>query len=184
MKGLRFLVRAAGVWIASLALFVAILLFLPLSLFLLWAGLAWVAGWALWEIVKGRASRHWPHTEGLILSSSMEQHSTQLVSGVSRAPLANRLEYQVPKVSYSYTVNGLKHVGHRALYCALGSDPRFDPETFAEGETVRVYYNPNTPRESVLVPGVPLFQLVLFVLVCLFCLFTTLGGLAVAIQML
>lgn len=173
MKALQYFIVVAGVCVVSLALAVAFLLFLPLALLLLGAGLA---GWATREIWKGRASRTWPHTEGVILSSSTEQQSTQLVSGVSRAPLASRLKYHASKVSYSYTINGLKRVGHRPFYCARGSDARFDSLGFATDKTVPVYYNPHNPGESVLVPGGPLFP---HILVVAFGLFIALAGLVI-----
>lgn len=141
--------------IASVAVTAAFLLFLPASLLLLSTGLIW---WTIWELWKGRTSRHWPSTDGVVLSSTMEDRSTQMVSQ-TRAVLATRLHYQVPMVACSYKVEGVEYECHRPYY---GADyRRFDIQKFASGARVPVYFNPDKPQESVLLPGCSVFPIVL-----------------------
>jgi hypothetical protein len=56
-------------------------------------------------------------------------------------------------IAYRYTVDGVRHTGHRiSLNDYAHLLQRFAAE-HKEGECVSVYYNPSSPSQSLLVPG-------------------------------
>jgi hypothetical protein len=93
----------------------------------------------------GVASRQWPHTEGIVLESSLQER----MSGHS-APV-----YSV-KVRYRYEVAGIEHEGDTFSYQGIDAHketPTKIVESLPKGQPVDVYYDPATPTKSVLLPG-------------------------------
>jgi hypothetical protein len=109
---------------------------------------ALVLSHCLYQIRRGRASKHWPLTPGV----------------VGPRPRARFLAFPVPwifgRFSYTYSVAGQHYVGRRIWF---GSDLAFrtpNPaytwlgDSYPPGAAVTVRYDPLNPGESTLKPGV------------------------------
>ncbi len=108
---------------------------------------------------KAFASRYWPSTHGELLSNQ-----TRLVVYDGREPdggadLASAL---VTDFRYTYCVKGRRYHGKRVTFSdhvnKFTSSVRTLQNKFADKETIEVYYNPENPEESVLVPGPSLYN--------------------------
>ena len=97
-----------------------------------------------YAVLEGLASRSWPVSDGVVLSSKVHTHTSQ-----------NHSNY-VPKVHYKYQVHGQWYTGDRL---AFGFSNRSREETsdivdrYTPGTAIPVHFNPNRPGESVLQPG-------------------------------
>jgi hypothetical protein len=98
----------------------------------------------LYHYAQGSQSSDWPSTDGTILSSRVTSVSEK---GHSR---------YTPRVDYSFTVSGKEFESNRITFRTLSAsreDALHIANRFLKGETVQVYYNPNDPSKSVLMPG-------------------------------
>ncbi|MEY4763866.1 MAG: hypothetical protein RI907_539 [Pseudomonadota bacterium] len=115
------------------------------TLLVVLAGCAWYA----WQIK--RESPQWPQVTGEItLSRARAMNETGDASGTPT-------HHWVAEVQYSYEVDGVRYTGSRIR--ALGLN-HFDEaaalselKPFALGAKVPVFYRPDHPATSVLVPG-------------------------------
>jgi hypothetical protein len=93
----------------------------------------------------------WPNTPGKIETAHV--HKAVVQSGPSTATRNSTI--YVPKIHYSYTVQGTLYqsdiIGNRPSYSDMGNGgaKRFIGH-FAAGKTVPVYYNPADPGQAVL----------------------------------
>lgn len=98
-----------------------------------------------YAVFEGWASRSWPVSDGVVLSSKVHTSTSQ-----------NHSNY-VPKIHYKYQVLGKWYTGDRL---AFGFSNRSREETsnivdrYAPGTSIFVHFNPDRPGESVLQPGV------------------------------
>ncbi|HTL27786.1 MAG TPA: DUF3592 domain-containing protein [Tepidisphaeraceae bacterium] len=97
------------------------------------------------NLVPGLRSLSWPSVNGLMTSSSFTGHG----AGLSASYLA--------AVRYHYSVNGKQYVSD---HLSFGFSPADDLEVrqlihaHPKGASIRVYYNPARPEQSVLLTGV------------------------------
>ncbi len=108
-----------------------------------------VLAWRAWQIRQ--ASPEWPYVEGEMVSTRVfAQNETGGDRGVST-------HEWYTEVHYRYTVNGQTYTGNRLRAFGLHHFSRDQAEAeltpFPVGARVKVYYNPNKPSESVLIPG-------------------------------
>lgn len=102
-----------------------------------------------------QASRDWPTTGGIIVSSEVEDHisRTTRTQGKSRK---SHTTYSV-RVEYEYTVEGHKHhstrVGFGQHNSSDANHARNTVEKYSPGSAVKVFYRPQSPEMSVLEPG-------------------------------
>jgi len=96
---------------------------------------------------KAEASVSWPSVEGRIVSNQVRKKHVDTDDSF-------RIEY-IPEIRFEYQVNGETFTGKRI---AFGSDPNFGSQRKAEeflipypvDSTVKVFYNPEKPKEAVL----------------------------------
>ena len=124
---------------------------------------------------KSKASQSWPSVTGQILERKIKVDTSTDEDGISSTSY-------LPQVTYSYTVNGAVYESHRV---AFGSTPSFGSNKKAEeflipylqGKSVKVFYSPEKPEESVLnqtmrsmTAGLVVGIIFVVVMVCLFCI--------------
>jgi Protein of unknown function (DUF3592) len=112
------------------------------------------------DFVFGGASEKWPTTKGSIELS-------QLGSGTRRQRLGPGKRYYYPEIRYRYRVGEREYLSERISadeVFILGArditDMKADPSDaqriltrYPEGATVRVFYDPDDPRDALLEPG-------------------------------
>ena len=123
---------------------------------------------------KSKASQSWPSTTGQILERKVKVDTSTDEDGITSTSY-------LPQVTYSYTVNGTVYESHRV---AFGSTPSYNANKKAEefltpylqGASVKVFYNPEKPGESVLnqtmrsmTAGLVVGIIFVVVTICLFC---------------
>jgi hypothetical protein len=105
-------------------------------------------GIAVYILSNDSATKGWPTADGVITSSRLETNTIQTkdIAGYMRYR-----ESRVPKVSYTYTVDGKQLEGSR-----ITREPRADDHgdavvaQYSVGKAVKVYYDPKDPASSVL----------------------------------
>ena len=114
---------------------------------LLMMGVALVAILSNTVMVDARASETWPSTTGVVTTSEIKTRRSGDSTSYS------------PRVIYEYTVadkllsNGDITVADNGSSRASAAEKKV--ATYAQGNEVTVYYNPNLPTQSVLEPGAP-----------------------------
>lgn len=123
------------------------ILWLPPALFFLIALFvlhSWVS--AIWHSMQ---SVNWPHAEGVILSSAVEQHHTSGRRGLRT--------YWVPRISYRYKVDNVFHNATKVSFISLTSssaDAQAMVDRYPAGKSVAVFYSPTNPDDAVLETGI------------------------------
>jgi Protein of unknown function (DUF3592) len=106
-------------------------------------------GIAVWLFTRDGAIKNWPTTDGVITSSKLETNSPIQVK--DRFNNWRSYESSMPKVRYTYTVDGKQLEGSR-----ITREPRADDHgdavvaRYPVGKTVKVYYDAKDPASSVL----------------------------------
>jgi hypothetical protein len=100
------------------------------------------------SMMKARATRQWPTTNGRVLSSYVGSH-------VSRSSSTTHNLIYEPQVMYEYAVNGKTYQCKQINYGAIGGSSAVAwanaiIEKFPATSTVQVYYNPSQPSDAVL----------------------------------
>ena len=102
------------------------------------------------ELMVGTQSPTWPVAIGRMDSSTIETEE----SGGRRG---SKYTYFVPRVRYSYTVDGKAYSGERLAYFPARTEDRQEAAAvlahFASSPNLEVFYKPNDPSVSVLLPG-------------------------------
>ena len=117
------------------------LVFLAIGLFLFIRG--------LWQFRTSSASKSWPSVEGQIIAATVEKRVDRDEDGTTTRYL--------PRVVYSYSVDGEQQTGERVRVGATSSYSNY-PKAEAKlgyqaGQKVAVYYNPRKPAKALLEPG-------------------------------
>lgn len=107
---------------------------------------------------NARATEQWPQTEGEILESELRETSSDNGSTLYSA-----------HVVYHYALDGGEFESNRVWYGdSYSTSDRSEMfeivKRFPVGETVTVYYSPDKPSESVLIPGAYVLSHVLYVI--------------------
>jgi hypothetical protein len=110
--------------------------------------------YSTFALIKDLQARRWPTAEGLLT------HIKGLSVGRGLAKT---------DIAYDYEVRGQKYTGNRYSFGYLAGGVIGGSEVSAkikrelpQKPSVRVYYNPSNPRESVLVPGTTWIHLINF----------------------
>ena len=93
---------------------------------------------SLWMRTRARQSLTWPSVAGHVIEAWVDDA---------------RLEMTKPVLRYRYEVAGRTYVGFRVAYSGYGTSRAGMDELirpYAEGSTVKVYYNPKDPSSAVL----------------------------------
>jgi len=108
------------------------------------AGIASIGAGA-WYLAQGNATRAWPHTQGLVLSSRVRQTDDRDDPGY------------YAEIRYEYSVKGKTYKSHKILFVEEVYAERATAQKlvtrYAAHKQARVYYNAKRPAESVLEPG-------------------------------
>jgi hypothetical protein len=105
-------------------------------------------GTVVFALPQAVASIDWPTTEGVVLTSAIEEVGWSDNEG------------WCPSVRYAYTVGGKKYVFDRVEIQSIcnGSTDYYAGEVirrYPVGKRVVVFYNPQNPAFAVLEPGIP-----------------------------
>ena len=119
-------------WIVRLMAFAA-LLFMAAGSYMFW---------------KSWSSRSWPVVEGRVTASSIESKR-----GNKHNHKPSKTQY-VPRVSYTYDVNGTTYTSSRIRTVTTTSNVRAlaegDLAAYPKGGLVKVHYNPTDPSQALL----------------------------------
>ncbi len=121
---------------------------------------AWyiVLGIIFEEANDGRDAVNWPTTSGQVVETKVTSHTSTSSSGSGRSRATSSTTSYVPWVLYRYSVGGLELENHK-VQTMTSYDTRAEAkqviEQYPVDSTVTVYYKPDDPDKSVLVPGIP-----------------------------
>ena len=108
-----------------------------------------------YETCQGVRTKSWPATAGVIKSSTIESQrksSTKKTGG-------SRVVYDL-KVDYTYKVGDFMHIGDNLGYGTESYSNRYDANqaqrSWLKGTKIKVFYNPEDPKVSVLKTGMGL----------------------------
>lgn len=101
---------------------------------------------------KSKASTGWPTVEGTVTSAETR---------IARHPAGDRARSSTKAVVvYSYSVEGIKYSSDRISFVQDGAGSGHEAHQIVRrypfGKKVKVYFNPDDPRVSVLEPGMSL----------------------------
>jgi hypothetical protein len=100
-------------------------------------------GFGIRGVVLARASTHWPHAVGRVVSSTLEYDHER---------------FAYPRIVYEFDLDGTRFQGDRVHFGGYRS--RDDPyalrlvKQYPEGREVTVYYLPDNPKTCLLEPGI------------------------------
>ena len=98
------------------------------------------------NMARGRSSRAWPSVKGSVIASHLEWRQDE------------GDEYRT-EVVYGYNVRGQEHRSNRLFFGdrgwqSLRRSAAARLRNYPKGATVRVWFNPESPGDSVLEPGI------------------------------
>ena len=120
-------------------------------------------------------SKNWPTIDGVVITSQIEQQTSTSGEGANKKTTVK----SVPKIAYQYRVGGQSYQCAKISFSSQTGNANRIVGQYPKGKTVWVYYNPDKPKQAVLVPGgsglnvVPYFFAGVFILM----------GLAIATQL-
>lgn len=91
-------------------------------------------------------------------SSQWQKVSGQIIDGYKRKNMIGFTTFAYHRYdafAYKYEINGIEFVGHKVSFGVKAPNKEYD-----SGERVNVYYDPQNPGDSVLIPGVDSSQFV------------------------
>ena len=114
-------------------------------------GLLW-SGFVLYAIIMGMKSQQWPVTQGKILTTEVRKHIPDKRSGGVRRPTYK------PYVRYEFTVGDQRYENDLIAFAQKNyfsdSDAQKALQKYPINTDVKVYYNPKSHKQAVLVVGV------------------------------
>ena len=122
-------------------------------------------------LLKAKVSRLWPMVTGELLDADLKLAVYKGVDSDGTTDQASALNVDF---TYSYRVKGQQYTGRRVTFSdrvnkTPGSLKKL-LKRYQGKSSIVVYYNPEKPQESVLVPGVSLYNLTPFITAILFLL--------------
>ena len=118
-------------------------------------GLAATAN-GIWNLNKSWSSESWPSVPGKILGSEIRRNSHESRHGPGGKLKNSDMDYVV-EVRYSYEIDGRSLEGNRLRFGSKSQDQRAKAEQekrlYATGKEVRVYYDPENPKNASLITG-------------------------------
>ncbi|MBN1546207.1 MAG: DUF3137 domain-containing protein [Syntrophaceae bacterium] len=94
-------------------------------------------------------SKTWPTVEGNIIRSEIEQYAGAGGEGTN----AETTVQEYAKIAYQYLVDGRQYESDKISFSSSSKNAGQLVSRYPKGKTVRVYYNPDKPKQAVLVPG-------------------------------
>ena len=108
----------------------------------------------IWK--KGAQTTQWPAVEGVVTSVGVEK-TRKSASNIGKGN-GPKVTFYKPRITYSYEIQGKSFIGKQVQY-GMAKRQRVklvaqqDICAYSVHQTVRVYYDPNEPKESVLQIG-------------------------------
>jgi hypothetical protein len=129
------------------------------GVFLLLFFVAWYAilGFVFEEASNGRDAVNWPTTSGQVVETKVTSSTSTSTSGSGRNRTTSSTTSYRPWVLYRYNVDGLELENHTVQTMTTydtRSEATLVTGEYPVGSTVNVYYKPDDPATSVLVPGI------------------------------
>ncbi len=118
------------------------------------------------------ASKTWPTANGVIIRSEIEAH-TRTSSDDSQK---EETFITTPKIAYEYQVDGNRFKGSKVALSSPSGNAQQLVTRYPKGKSIPVYYNPDKPRQAVLIPGGPGFNAVPYFFAGTFLLFGILSA--------
>ena len=117
------------------------------------------AGFLLVNIRRALASQRWPTVSGELESDALRR---VVYRGVDSNGTSDQASALLVDFRYRYTVHGKEHQGSRVSFSdginkTTGALKQLQ-KRFRNKPMIRVYYNPVDPADSVLVPGVSIYN--------------------------
>jgi hypothetical protein len=103
------------------------------------------------NLKKGEASLSWPTTTGTITRTWVEESYTEDDDGWKDYSYSPRWEYQYAYLGQTYSSNRLTYGATKAYNSESQAVEAL--HDFPQNSQVTVYYDPNAPEDSVLIPG-------------------------------
>ena len=94
-------------------------------------------------------SKNWPTVDGVIITSQTEQQTSTSGEGANKKTTVK----SVPKIVYQYQVGGQPYDSTKISFSSPSGNADRIVARYPKGKAVRVYYNPDKPKQAVLVPG-------------------------------
>ena len=140
-------------------------------LFIGWAFIVMGTGMLLLltnSLIKASASSRWPSVLGELQSSEIKKVTVTTGRGASRSSIGG----DMTNFLYSYEVNGQSYSSKRVTFSdyitktrkALDSVVRISEKR----DLIDVYYNPDKHKESVLIPGISIYNILPYITASLF----------------
>ncbi len=95
------------------------------------------------------ASKNWPTVDGMIIKSEIEQQTSTTGEGAEKKTEVR----SYPKIAYQYQVGGKDFECTKISFVSPSGNASQLVSRYPKGKTVRVYFNPDKPKQAVLVPG-------------------------------
>ena len=111
-------------------------------------------------------SKTWPTVGGVIVRSEIEAHDSTASSDGSKKSEA----VQYSKIAYQYQVGGQSHKNSRISFSSSSGNANQIVARYPKGKSVQVYYNPDKPKQAVLIPGGDGFNIVPYIFSTVFVL--------------
>jgi len=96
-------------------------------------------------------SKTWPTVNGNIIKSDIERHTGTTGEGADKIDTV----HEYAKIAYQYDVDGKHYESTKISFSSSSSSENAEKivSRYPKGKTVNVYYNPEKPKQAVLVPG-------------------------------
>ena len=111
-------------------------------------------------------SKTWPTVGGVIVKSEIEEQTSTTGDGANKKNTVKSL----PKIAYQYQVDGQSHKNTRISFSSSSGNAQQIVARYPKGKPVQVYYNPDKPKQAVLVPGGTGFNIVPYIFATVFVL--------------
>ena len=102
----------------------------------------------------------WPTIDGTIVRSEIERQTSTSDKGAE--------ETLYPKIAYQYRIDGQEYKSAKISFSSLKADAKQLVSQYPVSKTVQVYYNPQKPKQAVLVPGGNEFNMVPYIFSAVF----------------
>ncbi|NNF98209.1 MAG: DUF3137 domain-containing protein [Desulfobacteraceae bacterium] len=115
----------------------------------------------------GVESRTWPTVDGVIIKSEIEEQTSTTGEGANKKTEVK----SYAKIAYEYRIDGQKFESKKISFSQTSGNAKQVVDRYRKGTSVRVYYNPDKPKQAVLVAGNSGLNVVPFIFAGVFVLF-------------
>jgi len=136
---------------------------IPLFMILFILFYLWLVNREINRFIKGIQATSWPTTTGKIFNSKLIERWG-----------SEDMEYEA-SISYSYTALGKEYESNNLYFGLLSPTSKWPAKylvkKYKRPESIKIYYNPNSPNESVLIVGLNVIQLHTLIILLIYGIF-------------